>query len=267
MKKKLISILLVLIIFAAISCSAFAETSLPYITDMAGLLRSSEIAALEETATSISREYNCGLYVIALDDFRKYSTKYDTFDAAQEIYTQYNLGIGSQKNGMLLLLSMADRDFALAAYGDTAHTAFTDYGKDLIINEFLPELGNGFWYAGFSDYLNSSASLLKSAAEGNPVDVPEQELSLGAKLGIVILIPALIALIVCGIFKAQMKTARIQNEASEYVDRNSFNLYIQQDMFLHRTVARVPIPKPSSNNGGGGTTINSSGFSGTRGKF
>ena len=267
MRKRLFSLLLLVLLFAAFSCSASAESSLPYVTDMAGILSSSEVQALEASAAQISEEYNCGLYIIVLDDFRKYSYKYDVYDAAQEIYQQYNLGLGYERNGMLLLLSMNERDFAVAAYGNSAHTAFTDYGKELVINSFLPELGNNFWYAGLNDYLTTSASLLKSAAEGNPVDVPETELCFGAKLGIVLLLPAIIALCVCGVFKAQMKTAKLQNFASEYVDESSFKLDINKDVYINRTVVTTPIPKSEPNHNGGGTTINSAGFSGRGGKF
>ena len=98
--------------------------------------------------------------------------------------------------------------------------------------------------------------LIKSLDKGNAV---------GIVLAIVLLIPTAIALIACAVFKAQMKTARIQNQATEYVDSGSFDLRVKQDMFLHKSVVRVPIPKsePSS----GGTTVNSSGFSGRSGKF
>ena len=64
-----------------------------------------------------------------------------------------------------------------------------------------------------------------------------------------------------------MKTAKLQNFASEYVDESSFKLDINKDVYINRTVVTTPIPKSEPNHNGGGTTINSAGFSGRGGKF
>ena len=271
MKKKIISIVLFLCLFASLSISAGAESQLPYVTDVTGLLSESEKLQLESNAEAISTQYDCGVYIIVVDDFRRYTNSYDCFSAAETLYHQYSLGLGDERNGLLLLLSMQDRDFALAAYGDGAHYAFTDYGKEMLIEAFVPELSENDWYGGLSKYLETSGAFLKSAAEGVPVNVPEVELGFGEAFIFAFVIGSVIALIVCLIFKAQMRTVAKQKSAAEYVDRGSFQLYAQQDMFMHRSVARQIIPKsppPSSGGGGvGGTTIRSSGFSGRSGKF
>ena len=267
MKKRYCSIILFLCLLAGLSATAFADAAFPYVTDVVGLISENEKAFLEDRAAEISSEYACGVYIVVVDDFRRYTNSFDCFGAAENIYMQYSLGLGNEKNGLLLLLSMQDRDFALAAYGAAAHYAFTDYGKEVVIDSFVPELNANNWYGGLSAYLESSAKLLESASNGAPVDVPEMELSFGEALATAFAVGSIIALIVCLVFKAQMKTAEIQSYASEYVDRNSFNLYAQQDIFLHRSVTRQVIQTSSSHSGGGGTTINSSGFSGRSGKF
>lgn len=271
MKKRVFSIVLLLCLFVGTPAWAFADNSLPYVTDVVGIISESEKVQLERFAEKVSAEYGCGVYIVVVDDYRRYSNSYDCFSAAENIYLQYNLGLGSEKNGVLLLLSMQDRDFGLAAYGSAAHYAFTDYGKELLIEAFIPELGNNNWYGGLSTYLETSASFLESASQGNPVDVPEVELSFGEAFISAFGISAAIALIVCLVFKAQMRSTGIRSDAAEYVDRSSFNLYAQQDIFLHRSVTRQVIPKspPPGSGGGhsGGTTIHSSGFSGRSGKF
>lgn len=271
MKKKLISTLIVLCLFACLSVTAFAQTSISYVTDAAALLSDAEKAQLESAAAEVSQKYDCGVYIIVVDDYRRYYSANDVFGAAEGIYAYYGLGHGSERNGILLLLSMNERDFALAAYGSAAHYAFTDYGKEAVIDAFLPELGNNDWAGGLNTYVQTCASLLQSAAEGNPVDVPEVELSLFEALLFAFGIGAFIAVVVCLIFCAHMKTVKAQSYAGEYMDRNSFDLNVRQDMFIHRSVVRQPIPKPDPTSGhgggGGGTTIRSSGFSGRSGKF
>ena len=269
MKKKLFSALLAICILIALSVPAFAQAELGYVTDAAALLTDAEKAQLESAAAEVSDKYDCGVYIIVVDDYRKYYSAGDVFGCAEEMYNYYSLGHGAERNGILLLLSMNDRDFALAAYGSAAHMAFTDYGKEIVIDSFLPQLGNNDWAGGLNTYIQTCASLLQSASEGKPVDVPEVELTLSESLGFGFVAGAIIALIVCLLFCIQMKNVKMQKTAGDYIDNSSFDLNIRQDMFLHRSVVRQPIPKddPPSGGGGGGTTIRSSGFSGRSGKF
>ncbi len=264
MKKRIL--LLTLLICCLFSLTAFADVQLPYVTDEAGLLSETERSALEREAQFYSDRYNCGLYIIALPDHRLVYDG-DAFDCAQYLYQSYDLGLGAEKNGMLLLLSMKEGDFAVAAYGMLAHTAFTDYGKELLIDEFTAPLEENDWFGGFGSYLTYSAYLLEQAEAGTPVDIPSVELSAGEKAFFVVGISSLVALVVCLIFCFQMKTARKQTHASAYVVKNSFHLDRSQDIFLYRSETRTPIVRDTGSSGGGGTTINSSGFSGRSGKF
>ena len=61
------------------------------------------------------------------------------------------------------------------------------------------------------------------------------------KLAITILLPALIALIVCSIWKSKMKTATSAREADSYIPSGGFNLARKEDTFLYRTQSRRQI--------------------------
>ena len=93
----------------------------------------------------------------------------------------------------------------------------------------------------------------------------------GAKLGIGIGAPCLIALAICSTFKAQMKTAKEKTTAEEYVVPGSAALRVRDDRFINRTETRVPIQTHSSSGRGGssgGSSFHSGGgFSGSSGKF
>ncbi len=65
-------------------------------------------------------------------------------------------------------------------------------------------------------------------------------------LTMVIAVPLIIALIVCLLFKAQMKTARHQELADEYMELDESHLTVRQDIFTHST--RV-VRKIQQNNG------------------
>lgn len=61
-------------------------------------------------------------------------------------------------------------------------------------------------------------------------------------LTIVIVVPLVIALVVCLLFKGQMKTARPQELADEYMELDESNLTVKQDIFTHstRVVRKIP---------------------------
>lgn len=147
--------------------------SLPYfVSDLSNLLTPEQWDELESTATSISTMYGCGIYIVTLRNYKDYSPGTDDFRAfAEEFYSSNNMGMGDDHNGTLLILSMAERDYALISYGSLAHNAFTDYGTELLASVFLDNFRSNDWFGGFSDYLKGSSKLLEYAALGNPVDV------------------------------------------------------------------------------------------------
>ena len=277
MKKFSRSIVILLVLLMMLSVAAFAETknssSLPYyVSDSAGVLTSEEWQELENKAERISREYQCGVYIVTLDDYRDFGSYSSFWSFSEEFYTRYQMGIGEQRNGILLIMSMEDRDYSLLAYGSNAHYSFTDYGKEVLENSFLDNFRRNDWYGGFADYLNGAEMMLKQAAAGNPLDVSYESregINNGIATAMVIGIPCLVAFGACEGMKRQMKPVSRQSRADEYVVPGGINLSVKRDVFLNRTVTRTRIQTEHRENSssGGGTTVNSSGFSGHSGKF
>ena len=214
------------------------------------------------------------MYIAVVEDIFAY-VDYETFDAyeaATRLYRDYDLGMGSGKNGTLLILSMYERDYALIAYGDFANAAFTDYGKEMLADSFLDDFGYDYWYDGFSDYLEYCELMLEMAAEGNYFDVdtdPDMETARVMIAIIVLIVAAVISGIVCAIVSSTMKSVGKQRSASTYIMKNSLKLGKKVDMYTHSTESRQPINNSSTTRSGGrgGTTIRSGGFSGRSGKF
>lgn len=246
--------------------AVFAQTAgLSYVTDEVGLLTPEEVEDFEEQAREIEMEYGCGVYAIILEDYTAYSDK-SVYECAKDFYRNYNLGSGSEKNGVLLLLSMSDRDYALIVYGDEALKSFTDYGQEKLEDDFLYYFGDDRWEEGFQAYFDGSEEYLSMAAAGTyfDVDTDEDATDILMKIFIIVGIPVIISGIICGIFLAQMKTARKQTMATEYILMDTKKIRIQEDRYTHSTQTRRKIEKSSSS---GGTTRDSSGFSGRSGKF
>ena len=249
-----------------------AEEQAIYIYDEAGLFTEEQYQNLQEQAMSISNYSQCGVYFVAVNDYTDYSSYSDILSAAEELYLENGFGIGEEQNGILLILSMIDRDYALVAYGDFGNMAFTDYGKDVMSENFLDDFADNHWYGGVLDYLLDCEHMLDMALEGTPLDVQiqgtSQEGSLFMAIPMALLPAAALSLVICFIFKRQMKTARRQIDAFEYVVGNSVDFRVRQDIFTHVTHSRRKINTSSGGSKpGGGTTVRSSGFSGKSGKF
>ena len=249
------------------------EAGLYHITDAAALLTGDEASQLEAKAQAISEEYKCSIYIITLDDYADIDPS-GLFEAGQQIYTDYSLGWGSDKDGIMLILSMEDRDYYLIAHGALANAAFTDYGKEVLAQDyFLDDFRDNSWYSGFDDYLNGCAAFLKDAASGHPVDnygggsssSEDDDNPLGTVL-LIVVIATIIAFAVCGSLRKKMKSVAIKTNAQEFIAQNGVDLTVNEDNFSHITQTRVLI-KTDDSSSGGGTTVNSGGFSGSGGKF
>ena len=254
-RKCVMVILLCLLVILPVQAAEFG-----YVFDEVGLLTPEEALELDNLAGNISYQYDCGVYVVTTWDYSAYGAT--VRDAAENFFLMNDLGFGSDDNGVLLMLSMADRDYALIAHGKTGNAAFTDYGKDVLSDAFLDDFGDNDWYSGFADYASYSGTFLDSYRQGTPVDVNQDGGSgLGFALVMILLVPAAIAGIACGIMASSMKTARKKTHADDY--RQGIQLTGRHDRFMTRTVVRQKIESFSS----GGTTVNSRGFSRKSGKF
>ena len=265
-KKSILSLLLALCLVLSLGGAALAsnQITMPYVTDAAGLLTNEEVMALEAQAEQITENYGCAPYILVVEDFRVYEDTYDVREAGMNLYERWGLGYGPEKNGLLLMLSMAERDYALVTNGSVTHQAFTDYGQEALREQFLDNFHNDDWAGGFRDYLDGCAWLLEQAKNGTPYDVDTAPQGFNP---LIIVIPLALAAAVCVVFVLQMKTANLKTEAGDYMVQNGTNMRVVQDIFTHRTVTRQVIEQNENKGGGGGTTINSRGFSGRSGKF
>lgn len=279
MKKRIFCLMAALMLLLGLSVSASAYES-AHVFDYAGLLTESEADALETRCQEAEDMYDCGVYIVTVDDHKLYynpesiedSVFYDAEsieDFSEYFFLDYALGTGEEQNGILLALSMAERDYDLCAHGEIGNRAFTDYGKGVLAERyFLSAFGEDNWYAGFERYVDGCTEFLQLDAQGEPFDQatdPERLEDIKVlKWLAVILVPLLTALVVCLVMKGKMKTARKQTHADAYIPRDGVRLTRQDDVYLTTTQTRVKVETQKS---GGGTTVNSGGFSHSSGKF
>lgn len=260
MKHTILKSGLTLLLVLCLSIPVLAGAQWPdgsYILDDAGLLSRAEYDELNGYADSIASMYNCGVYIVTVWDYQDYDYSYDVFDTTWNLYHDNDLGIGPNRDGIILLLSMAERDYALFVYGG-AEYAFDDYGQIALEEEFLDDFRMDAWYDGFADYLQTAQEFIRLADQGDPVREEDEDI-----LGIFIFIAFIISLVITVIFWGEMNNVRKQSQAHHYITGNGLKLIGRTDLFLRRSRTVRKIPKSSgssgSRSGGGG--------SGRSGKF
>lgn len=267
MKKRLFSLILVLVMLLSVGIFAAAAEPAPeqtgaqmeYVIDTADLLSFAEWSELEQRAASVSERYGCGVYIVTVDDYTDYGTG-SVYEVTTQLYNFEGNGFGggAGRNGIILLLSMAERDWAMFVTGDTAAYAFNADGRKMLEKVFLDNFRDNDWYGGFSDYINACNEYLAKAEAGAPV---KKSASLGLPIGLAIII----ALAVCLVMKGRMKTVYQKVEADAYTVGN-IKLTRSYDRFTHITETRRTIEK-SNDSSGGSSSESGGGGTGRSGKF
>ena len=262
--KKRIRCLLLVFMFCLVLCvsAAAAEQTgaqLSYVTDAAGLLSENENMLLEKMAESVSKKYGVGVYIVTVEDYRDFHSE-GVYKATYTIYHQYTMGEGPNRDGIMLLLSMDDRDWAMFCYGSRCEYAFNSYGQEKLEKVFLDNFGEDDWYGGFKDYLKECRVYLEKAAAGKPVRA-----SLLVPILVVIGLSMLAAAVIVAVLWERMGKVSKKATANDYVSAG-LRLTEQTDHFTHKTTSSRKIERRSSS-GGSSRSESGGGGSGRSGKF
>ena len=130
-----------------------------YIWDKAGILADEDQIALILQINDVMKTHNCGIYIITISSASN-SGYIDASDAAQKMYSELKLGVGSDHNGVLLLISTEERQFSVVSFGDYAETAFDNNGIQHLQDIAKAYFKNDDWYGGLSSYVGAAEELL-----------------------------------------------------------------------------------------------------------
>lgn len=233
----------------------FDITDIEYVMDESGVLSEKEWLELESRAKSISQSHQVGVYFYIVDDYTLYGDG-EVYDVTTEIYHGIDLGLGKDRNGIIVLLSMKERDYAMFVYGEFAEYAFDSYGQEKLEEAFLEDFGSNDWNTGITRYLDTCDEYLTKAEDGKPVRPAHWPWVL-----MMTGLSCLVAGTICIVLMRKMKTVHQKSEADAYIAAGGLSLTDQYDRYTHTTETRVKIEKESSSSESGGRG------SGRSGKF
>ncbi len=238
------------------------------VVDMAELLSDSEKTALLSKLDEISERQKLDIVVLTVNTLDGKTPR----DYADDFYDYNGYGFGENKDGILLLVSMEDRDWWISTTG-YGITALTDAGIEYISEKFLSDLSDGDYAQAFTTYAELCDQFITQAKTGEPYDTGnmlKEPFNVAWNILVAFVIGLVVAVIVTNIMKKQLKTVQLKSEANNYVKANSMIVTENRDLFLYNQVSRRARPKETDNSSGGSSTHTSSSGSshgGGGGKF
>lgn len=238
--------------------------------DGAELLTTSQQQDILGKLNALSANHSSNITILTVNDhfgpIQDYADDYFDYNGFQADYNG---------NGVLFMISMADREWAISTCG-TGIYAFTDYGQEYLIEQMAPYLRNNDFYGAFNKYIEVSEFFYNQYESGNPYDVGFKDTSANAliKVGFICLgIGLVVALIPLLFMAGSLKTVHQVTNASGYQTHNGLHMSLHRDTYLRSSTSRTAIPDSrssgGSHSGGSSIHISSSGSShgGSHGHF
>lgn len=261
----------------------FAETeSLGRLYDEYGVLSADEYNTVLEALNVVSDRFQVDTSIAVVNSIA--ADGYDDIAAyADDLFDAYGYGTGENKDGILFVVAMEERKWALSTHG-LAIQYVTDKGNEYLQEQFLSFLSNGDYeraflaYAEGCDYLYAERTGQKPSDYFNQSDSYDgdqdfydedydsyEPVSVGRRLEITaryipiaLLVGFLLSMIPMGIMKAKLRTVQQKSGAADYVDRDSLRITNVRDIFLYRTVSQTRRAQEVENHDGPSTTHTSS---------
>ena len=240
MKRKLLSMLFVVVLCLSLAVSAFAVSGAD-IYDEADLLSTQEETQLAEKLSEIGEEFDAQIVVMTV------SSTGGNIDAyIEDKFDSMNMGYGENRDGVLLLVCMDSREYRILSNG-YAGVAIDPNDIDAIGDAIVDDLSYGDYGAAFDKFADRCAYYLDGYRNGFPFNA-------GKNLVVALIIGVVAGVIVAFVLKKQLKSVRQQKQANVYIKPGSMQITASRDLFLYREVSRTQ--KQSSNSSGSGSSRN-----------
>ena len=216
--------------------------------DEAELLNETEVAQLNSKLESISKKYKAEIRVVTLSSM----DGGDIDEFLEYLYDESGFGYGENHDGVLLVVCMDPREYRILSNG-FAGEAITSGDIDAIGETFKSDLSDGNYADAFDTFVDKCEYYLDGHINGFPFNT-------GKNLLICVGIGLVVALIVTGIWKGQLKSVRKKSAANAYVKAGTMQITQSGDFFMYRNVTKTQ-KQSSSSSGSSGSSRSTGGGS------
>ena len=246
MKNKVSMYLICLIAVFVLTIPTFASETKTRVIDNANLLTADEEADLEQSAAEFRDEYNLDIVILTVESLN--GKEISVF--SDDYYDHNGFGVGSDASGLILVVSMAERELYISTCGQ-AIGRLSDTELDSIIQTTAQVLGEGEYAKAFNIFMGYTILNIDVDDPYGNIDSEKPEVNWLISL----LLGAVTALVTVLVMRSTMNTKRAKHGAGDYVEQNSYDLYRQHDMFMYSNISKV---RREQNNSGGATVHRSS---------
>ena len=241
MKRKLLSMLFVVVLCLSLTISVFAASGAD-IYDEADLLSTQEETQLAGKLSEISEEFDAQIVIMTV------SSTGGNIDAyIEEKFDSMNMGYGENRNGVLLLVCMDDREYRILSNG-YAGEAIGSSQIDAIGDAIVSDLSDGAYGDAFATFADQCAYYLDGYRNGFPFN-------LGKNLIVALIVGVVAGIVVAFVLKKQLKSVRQQKQANVYIKSGSMQIATSRELFLYREVSRTKIQSSSSSGSGSSRNV------------
>lgn len=256
-----------IIFFLILSCSFFlsihAKENFARIVDKAELLTDEAKNKLESKLDEISKRQKFDVVVVTINSLNgKTSTNF-----ADDFYDFNGYGFGLNHDGVLLLVSINDKEWSISTSG-YGTTALNDTGIKYISKKFLPSMKDKKYEEAFLIYANLVDEFITQAKTGRPYDssnLPKDSFKFIKFLCVSTILGAIVSYLITSKMKHNLKSVKSAKNACSYIDSEKFSIDKTEDLFLYNNITKTL--KTSSTNSTTHKSSSGNAHGGSSGKF
>ena len=233
----------------------------PRLADQEELLTTEEQEELLARLDEISERQQCDVVIVTVASTAgKTATEY-----ADDYFDYQGYGYGEKSDGILLLVGMKERVWAISTHGSLGISAFTDAGLDYIKEDVQFQLKLDNYAKAFRTFASLCDQFLTAAHKGKPYDVGNLPIKHASPSILIFLFPIGILIMAwkSRSKKRSLKSVVKKTGAISYKVPNSLHLWVDEDRITGSHVTKRKRNEESRDRGGSSGSGGSSGGSTT----
>jgi len=236
--------------------------ALERIVDNAGLLNPGEKSGLMYRLDSITGTYRFDLVIVTENSIGGAGPK----DYADNFFDDMGYGLGSGRDGCLLLIVTGSRDYWISTSG-RGRSVLNSSALARLESDTVKFLKEDNYYGAFASFAEDWEQFLVLETKGRSYNFFHRWNVVLVVIGW--LIGLAVGLVVVQVWKKGMNTALIQTQADSYVVPDSLSFREKTDSFLYSVVTKTRREGNRSSSGGGsrGGSSGRGGHGGGGGKY